>query len=63
MAAAALQLRWQFIQERLDAAELASDLFCRFAALASRLQAVERALHQVWILLELTLMCQHTQQR
>lgn len=50
MATAALQQRWHCIQERLDAAEVASELFCRFAALASRLQAVEQALKQVWIL-------------
>jgi hypothetical protein len=43
---AELQQRWQAIQQRLDAAEAASGLFCRFAALAARLDALEHALQQ-----------------
>lgn len=42
--AVALQQRWQSIQERLNAAEAAAELFCRFSALAARLDAAEHAL-------------------
>jgi capsule polysaccharide export protein KpsE/RkpR len=44
--AVALQQRWQGIQERLAAAEAAADVFCRFSALAARLDAAEQALQQ-----------------
>lgn len=39
-----LQERWQVIEDRLVAVEAAADLYCRFAAIAARLDIVERAL-------------------
>jgi uncharacterized membrane protein YccC len=44
--AVALQHRWQSIQDRLNAAETAVELFCRFSALAARLDAIEHELQQ-----------------
>jgi len=42
----ALQERWQALQTRLDAVEVAVDLFCRFANVHCSLEALEHVLQQ-----------------